>query len=58
MTPLAYAVAPTTPLEEVVGAMADNRYGSALVIDRGKLVGVFTTVDALRATIALCRARK
>jgi acetoin utilization protein AcuB len=58
MAPLTYAVAPSAPLEEVVGAMADNRYGSALIVDGGKLVGVFTTVDALRATITLCRGSK
>ena len=54
MAPVPFFVYPDTPLEQVVGAMAANRYGSALVVEDGKLVGIFTTVDALRATIALC----
>jgi acetoin utilization protein AcuB len=59
MAPLTYAVTPSTSLEEVVGNMAENRYGSALVIGPdGKLAGVFTTVDALRATLALCKASR
>lgn len=55
MAALPYVVAPEAPLDDVVTGMADNRYGSALVVDDGKLVGVFTTVDALRATVKLCK---
>jgi acetoin utilization protein AcuB len=58
MAPLTYCVEPSTPLEQVLSQMADNRYGSTLVVERGKLVGVFTTVDALRATLALLRQSK
>jgi hypothetical protein len=57
--PLPYLVSPSTPLDEVVAAMAENRYGSALVVDeRNRLVGIFTTVDALRATLKLCRSER
>ena len=42
-----YAVAPKTPLRDVVNEMAARKVGSAVVIDRTKVVGVFTTVDAL-----------
>ena len=29
--------------------MAQRKYGSAVILDQGRVVGVFTTVDALRA---------
>ena len=48
-----FTVAPETPLEEAVKEMAAHRYGSAVVLDRQKVVGVLTTVDALRALVAL-----
>ncbi len=51
MSPDPYTVAPETPLEEVAREMAERKYGSAVVVSRGKVVGVFTTVDALRALI-------
>ena len=44
-----YIVAPDTPLWQVARTMADLRYGSALVVENGKLVGIFTTVDACKA---------
>jgi acetoin utilization protein AcuB len=48
-----YAVPPEAPLDEVARAMAEHRYGSAVVVSRDKVVGVFTTVDACRALAAL-----
>ena len=42
-----YVVGPHTPVVEVVRAMRNNRYGSAIVADGGKVVGMFTTMDAL-----------
>lgn len=47
-----YTVSPTTPLTEVVQEMADNKYGSVIVVDGARAVGVFTTVDALRALLS------
>lgn len=45
-----FSVAPQTNLDEVVAAMAEEKYGCALIRDDdGKLVGIFTTVDACRA---------
>ena len=44
-----YVVEPETPLWKVAGVMADKAYGSALVMENGKLAGIFTTVDACRA---------
>jgi acetoin utilization protein AcuB len=51
MTTDVYVVAPDTPLEEVAGAMADHKYGCAVVVDEDRVVGIFTTVDALRALV-------
>jgi acetoin utilization protein AcuB len=45
-----YVVAPDAPLHLVAREMADRRLGSALVVDsHHKLVGLFTTTDALHA---------
>lgn len=55
MSPEPFAVRPDAPLDEVALAMAQHRYGSAVVVDRGAVVGLFTTVDALRALAALLR---
>lgn len=52
-----YAVPVGAPLEEVAATMAERRLGSAIVVDRGAVVGVFTTVDALRALATLARRR-
>jgi acetoin utilization protein AcuB len=49
MTPKPYCVGPETPLCEVAAVMADNKYGCALVVgSNGEIVGVFSTVDAMR----------
>lgn len=53
-----YAVAPGAPLEEVAATMAARRLGSAIVVDRGVVIGVFTTVDALRALASLAGRRR
>jgi acetoin utilization protein AcuB len=52
-----YAVPPGAPLEEVAATMAERRLGSAIVVDRGAVIGVFTTVDALRALAILAGRR-
>jgi acetoin utilization protein AcuB len=49
MTPDPYFALPSTPLGEVAREMARRRYGAAVIIDRGNVIGVFTAVDALRA---------
>ncbi len=50
MTETVYTVRPETPLDEVAATMAANKYGAALVVgERDRIVGVFTTVDALHA---------
>jgi acetoin utilization protein AcuB len=49
MTEDPYVVEPGTPLKQVSGHMADNKYGAAIVVRGDEILGVFTTVDALRA---------
>jgi acetoin utilization protein AcuB len=44
-----YVVEPDTSLSEVATVMAEQRYGSAIVCEQGRVVGIFTTVDACRA---------
>jgi acetoin utilization protein AcuB len=53
MTQDVYAVPPKTPLKEVAFEMAARKLGSAVVVDGIKVVGVFTTVDALEALAEL-----
>ncbi len=56
MTPLPFSVGPDAPLAEVAHEMAENKYGAAVVISGGDVVGMFTTVDALRALSATLSA--
>lgn len=49
MTEEPYTVAPSSPVREVVREMLRKKYGSAIVIERGKVTGIFTRSDALRA---------
>jgi len=52
-----YQVSPDTALDEVVSTMAKGKLGSALVTQNGKVVGIFTTVDACRAFSDLLHTR-
>src|SRR5687767_5948785 len=45
MTSSVYSVSPEAMLDEVVGTMSEKKYGSAVVMQNGKVVGMFTTVD-------------
>jgi acetoin utilization protein AcuB len=53
MTRDPYQVGPETRIDEVAAVMAKRKYGSALVVEAGKVIGILTTVDALRAFIEL-----
>jgi len=44
-----YAVDGQTPLAEAMREMADRKFGAALVMEDHRVVGIFTTVDALAA---------
>jgi acetoin utilization protein AcuB len=50
-----YCVKPTEPVGRVVSEMAKRRLGSAVVVDKGKVVGVFTTTDALKTLSAVLK---
>jgi len=57
MTQDPYLVSPDAALDEVVLSMAEKKYGSAVVIQHEKVVGIFTTVDACRAFADLLHTR-
>jgi predicted transcriptional regulator len=43
-----YIVKPEEPLANVALEMAKRQVGSALIVENGKLTGIFTTTDACR----------
>jgi acetoin utilization protein AcuB len=53
MTPDPYFVSVDTPVKHVAAVMIDHKYGSAIVVDHGHVVGIFTTIDALCALLDL-----
>ncbi len=57
MTPEPYVVSPDAELDEVVSTMAAKKFGSAVISDHGKVVGIFTTVDACSAFAELLTTR-
>jgi acetoin utilization protein AcuB len=57
MTPKPYTVSPDAPIDEVVQEMAGKKFGSAVVVDNGKVVGMFTATDALSAFAELLQTR-
>jgi acetoin utilization protein AcuB len=44
-----YQVSPDEPLDRVAATMAERGYGAAVVAEGGKIVGIFTAIDGLRA---------
>lgn len=52
----AYVVEDAERLDQVLLRMAEERVGCALVVRRGKLVGIFTVTDACRAFAEWLRA--
>jgi acetoin utilization protein AcuB len=58
MTPDPYLVGPGMPLADVAREMADRRLGSAVVVDKGHVIGIFTTVDALQALLHMVDGKK
>jgi acetoin utilization protein AcuB len=49
MTEHPFTVSPSASVREVVGEMREKKYGSAVVVDKGRVTGIFTRADALRA---------
>jgi acetoin utilization protein AcuB len=52
-----YTVSPDAPLDEVVDAMAEHKYGCAVVVQKHHVVGLFTTVDVCSALSELLHGR-
>jgi len=52
-----YVVTPDAPLATVAEDMAQMKLGSAVVMEGGRVVGVFTSIDALSALASLLQAR-
>jgi acetoin utilization protein AcuB len=44
-----FTVGPDAPVGEVIETMIDRKVGSAVVCEGDRVLGVFTTIDALRA---------
>lgn len=57
MTEKPYLTSPDAALDQVASEMAENRYGSAIVMQNHKVVGIFTAVDGLRALADLLHTR-
>lgn len=49
MTRDPFTVGPADPIKEVLKVMVDRKFGAIPVVDRGKLVGIVTDIDFLRA---------
>lgn len=52
-----YLTNPDAPINEVALEMVSRKVGSAVVVDNGKLVGIFTATDACQALSDICEAR-
>lgn len=52
-----FTVPPETPVGEVAETMIERKLGSTIVSEGGRVVGVFTTTDALRALHDLLERR-
>jgi len=52
-----FTVDPDAQLDEVAEQMASQKYGSAVVMQNSKVVGIFTTINALTALSELLRTR-
>jgi acetoin utilization protein AcuB len=48
MTQDAYTVSKDTPVYDVLREMLEHKYGSAIVVEGARIIGIFTTHDALK----------
>jgi acetoin utilization protein AcuB len=55
MSPAAFTACCSDPVDEVVEGMAQHKYGSVVVLDHGRVAGIFTTVDGMQALADLLR---
>lgn len=52
-----FVCSPDSPLDETVDNMVAHKWGSAVVMQNKKVVGIFTSIDAMRALVELSRTR-
>lgn len=52
-----YLTQPDAPIDQVATEMAERKIGSAVVVDNGHLVGIFTATDACQALSDICHHR-
>jgi len=53
MTRSPTTIAPAAPLRDAVQIMCEKKFGAIPVVEKGKLVGIITEVDMLRAFLSL-----
>ncbi|MFV8749807.1 CBS domain-containing protein [Nannocystaceae bacterium ST9] len=53
MVPHPYIVGPETSLLEVCSTMLERKLGTAVIMDEGQLIGIFSVVDALAQLVAM-----
>ncbi len=58
MSPETFAITPDTPVGKVVAKMAEHRLGSAVVMQGVKVIGIFTTTDALEMLARMLTERE
>ena len=51
MTQEAYTVSKETPLIDVLREMLEHKYGSVIVVEGTKIIGIFTTHDSLKLLV-------
>jgi acetoin utilization protein AcuB len=56
MTTDVYVVPPQRSVGEVAAKMVERKYGSAVVVRDDRVVGIFTTTDALRTVMSIVEA--
>jgi len=57
MSSAVFSADPSAPLDEIVGTMAERKYGCCVAMQNSKVVGIFTTVDACRALAEMLHGR-
>lgn len=58
MTERPFIVTSDTPLDEVAEIMATKKYGSAIIVGREGVEGIFTTADACRALATILQSMR
>jgi len=53
-----YTIGPRSSVRKVAAEMAEHKYGCVVAIDKGRVVGIFTVVDALEALSSLLEAQR